>query len=91
MIVSPLLQILAIYVGTSLAAGLPLGFALGVMIRRVDAVTTLAIYVPMSTVQLRNAGRRPTRQTRDQAIDCRELRLWRPCRLPGGRTQAPQP
>jgi hypothetical protein len=33
---SPLLQILAIYVATSLAAGLTLGVALGVMIRRAE-------------------------------------------------------
>jgi hypothetical protein len=36
MTVSPLLQILAIYVATSLAAGIPLGVALGAMIRRAE-------------------------------------------------------
>jgi hypothetical protein len=36
MIVSPLLQILAIYVATSLPAGLPLGVALGAMVRRAE-------------------------------------------------------
>ena len=36
MIVSPLLQILAIYSATSLAAGLPLGVALGAMLRRAE-------------------------------------------------------
>jgi hypothetical protein len=33
---SPLLQILAIYIATSLAAGLTLGVALGTMIRRAE-------------------------------------------------------
>jgi hypothetical protein len=36
MIVAPLQQILAIYLATSLGAGLPLGLALGVMIRRAE-------------------------------------------------------
>ena len=36
MTMSPLLQILAIYVATSLAAGLTLGVALGKMIRRAE-------------------------------------------------------
>jgi hypothetical protein len=36
MIVSPLLQILAIYVATSLRAGLPLGAVVGAMIRRAE-------------------------------------------------------
>ena len=63
MTVSPLLQILAIYVATSLAAGLTLGVALGAMIHRAERHHRqhVAQLMHFRTLQTRRLGGRADR------------------------------